>query len=100
MFADVRLGGYGMGTMPRTERLAHRVTPELLDALDMARGLVPRSRWIEAALEEKLARVGVPVATPPAPLGDEPPAARRDWSDPASYPRRPAPRLTGGRKKR
>jgi hypothetical protein len=82
--------------MPRTEPLTHRVTPELLAALDAARGLIPRSRYIEAAITEKVATAGVAVVQQPA-LSDVP-RSTPDWNDRASYPRRPAPRLTGGRK--
>lgn len=74
-----------MSMAARGERLTHRVTKPMLDALDMARGMVPRSRWIEAAISEKLAAGGVAVEAPPAPLDDEP---WRTVPEPV-YPRRP-----------
>jgi hypothetical protein len=84
--------------MARTVRLELRVTPELAEAIKRARGLVPLSTWLEAAAIEKVGRDGqaVPVQAnqpdggPAAPI----PPAEHTW------PRRPPPRLSGGRRNR
>lgn len=69
----------------------------MLAAIDAARGLISRSRWIERAIERDLASAGVVPAEPPAVLGKEPPPKQVDWTDPAAYGTRPAARTTGGR---
>lgn len=50
--------------MARTARLELRVAPELLAAVDAARGDVSRSRWVVRALESALDREGAPDASP------------------------------------
>jgi len=88
--------------MPRSIPLELRVTPEVAAAIGRARGLVPLSTWLEDAALRKLhgsvaatpddhARAHLDAGPPPEP---PPMRAEHEW------PRRPPPRLTGGRGKR
>jgi hypothetical protein len=88
--------------MSRSVRYEMRVSPALAAMIDAAAGIASRSRWLEQAAIEKLARDGVTENAAPQPGlvapdddGDGPPLQRQD-----EFPRRPAPRLTGGRKQR
>jgi hypothetical protein len=99
----------GAGTfalMPRTHRLELRVTPYLADKIKQASEPLSLSRWLEVAALEKLERdsrgLGLPAETHtreydfPEP-SNEPPLQRQDEQ---VFPRRPPPRMTGGRKQR
>jgi len=76
-----------------------RVEPVLADRINHAAGPLSRSRWLEIAAREKLQRdalgMGQPLPEVEQP-SDEPPLQRIDHE----FPRRPAPRLGGGRIKR
>jgi len=87
--------------MARTSRYDVRVSPELAAQINVAAGIASRSRWIEQAIVEKLERDGKGqglvqrVALPEPELSASPPLQRQD-----EFPRRPPPRLTGGRQQR
>jgi hypothetical protein len=83
----------------RSVRFEVRVEPALADAIHDARGLASASAWIEHAIQLKLASEGIEVARQPRPALAAPDAP--DAPDAQhKFPRRPAPRLSGGRKKR
>lgn len=108
--------------MARTARFEMRLSPEKLERIDDARGDVLRTTWVETAIDMRLRGVPTPVsdlagdveevATPTrakAPSREQ--EAIEDDVTPASEPsaeaerpfyppRRPPPRMTGGRKTR
>ena len=45
--------------MPKSERRELRLTPEMAEAIDQARGDVPFNRWAERAFEKALAGVHI-----------------------------------------
>lgn len=89
-----------------------RMTPELMERIDAARGDTDKTAWVERAILMRLGEAASPNGaerspSSPDPVDDAEPLGDGDGvagppladAEPERWPRRPQPRTTGGRRR-